>query len=1297
MWTNFDVNWGTGSPPGLTSADNFSLRWTGLIDTNSWSGSDLRKVFFRITSEEGVTLVIDNKVLLDCLGTTQAAGSYNCGTNLDVKKWLTPDSLHPITIEYSDLTGPASLKLQWKIDRYQTQFGQIPNSMLQTNLGLLTVEKLQEPLFQYWIDFFKTTYSFPDDNAKARHIPDRVAVTDLDTGSVRRTDFTYNSYGQVRTLTTAAATSLAATTTYTYTNADPVSCLTSVEEADGATTDHVCNAAGDVTSSTQIVRAVTGTNHTTQQSRVTTTEYDTLGRATKVTTPWGGSTTTTYDLAGRPGTVDQELGTGAGHDTHAYTTYEYDDAGHLVEETLAEVADPANPGSEISPVVQHVYDWLDNEVRTIDERGKEWDFVYDAYRRLIQTESPSGIITQNEFRLRDGTSYKHQMTTWTPPGTSSGVPTVTSYDVLGRTTTQKTGLINASSLLYDLQNRMTRATQPSGVYSSYTYNLFGDVLTIKEFSNAVTTTNTYDAAGRLQKVDGPRPSPTDDSTNYTYDSQGRLLTATQNGITLPGGSSPGVTTTYVWNDADERIKVTQPLSTTQNLVRNWMYDPTNRTSTYADSAGTATSSHDISGMVTSISDPRGITLNLEYDNLGRRTRRYAQQGETVLDDQTYGYDLAGNQLTAKVVSSATIITSEFDDDGRLWKVYQNVSQPTTTYAYHTTTGRLASITDPAGTTSFGYDSNGLVNDITDPFSATHVAYTYDTAGRATKRTDASGLCWTQTYETGTGLPDLRRIRQNGSSCNGTILASADLGYNNAGSVTSRTETITGNSFGGAYTYTYDPAERLLTATGPAAFGSRTYAYDGAGNRTSIQVGTGTPVTTSYSDAGLPTSSSDGTTYSHDQVGNLTSIDWSGTSNDWFFTYSSWSQLTKAARTPTGSDVTYALDALDRLLSRTSSGSTASYTYQGLSEVLAKADVAGTTTTYAHTPGGPLAQRIGSTTRYYLRDQHGDVIGLANTSASLMGTTLYGPWGELLSGTGEMAASPAQGAFGFQSDLTDASTGQVDMLARLYEPTLGRFSSRDLLFGEPVDPTSLNQFVYGNLNPVTFVDPDGLRPECGACPPAVEHAAMVEWGRAQAQHVAPPPFRPVLYQTSVDRLAAVFRRAGALFRVPASVLAAVYVTEWDLDEPSTEERLGEAVIARLTCRLGANLGGWCTNRSIGSGQIRIERAQLVDADVLAIIVKIGCKGKTTCFEGDFIASHWNDGIGAGALYERLRSEPMNMLYGAAYLARLRTYHPAGTDWPTIYNQRTVIGEWNTSSQFLAGFVASQRHYAYLDSV
>lgn len=241
------------------------------------------------------------------------------------------------------------------------------------------------------------------------------------------------------------------------------------------------------------------------------------------------------------------------------------------------------------------------------------------------------------------------------------------------------------------------------------------------------------------------------------------------------------------------------------------------------------------------------------------------------------------------------------------------------------------------------------------------------------------------------------------------------------------------------------------------------------------VNTDPAVTTTYDQAGLPVSSSDGTTYSHDQVGNLTAIDRTGGTNDWLFTYSSWNKLTKAERSPGSSDVAYTLDALDRMLSRTASGSTADYTYQGAGEVLAKSVVAGMATLYAHTPGGPLAQKQGSTTRYYLRDFHGDLIGWANTSGSLVGTALYDPWGQPLSATGEMATVPPDGALRFQSDLTDASTGQVDMLTRLYEPTLVRFGVRDVLFGDPLNPLSLNLHVYGAANPVTYWDPTGMVP------------------------------------------------------------------------------------------------------------------------------------------------------------------------------------------------------------------------------
>ena len=205
----------------------------------------------------------------------------------------------------------------------------------------------------------------------------------------------------------------------------------------------------------------------------------------------------------------------------------------------------------------------------------------------------------------------------------------------------------------------------------------------------------------------------------------------------------------------------------------------------------------------------------------------------------------------------------------------------------------------------------------------------------------------------------------------------------------------------------------------------------------------------------------------------------GTANDWNLTYDSWGNTKSAAHEPTGTDVSYTLDALDRVLSRTAGGTSTSYTYQGTGEDVARSQVgAATPVHYDFTPSGPLAQRTGTdatTLRYYLRDVHGDVVATAATSGTnrVGGSILYSPWGEPGARTGEMSTSPTQGYLGFQGGLTDAATGQVDMLTRYYEPTLGRFTKRDVLFGDPGIPMSLNQFVYGQMNPVSFADPTGM--------------------------------------------------------------------------------------------------------------------------------------------------------------------------------------------------------------------------------
>lgn len=101
---------------------------------------------------------------------------------------------------------------------------------------------------------------------------------------------------------------------------------------------------------------------------------------------------------------------------------------------------------------------------------------------------------------------------------------------------------------------------------------------------------------------------------------------------------------------------------------------------------------------------------------------------------------------------------------------------------------------------------------------------------------------------------------------------------------------------------------------------------------------------------------------------------------------------------------------------------------------------------------------------------------------MKGSILYSPWGVPGTKTGELSTFPAQGHLGFQGQLTDALTGQVDMLTRYYEPTLGRLDTRDVLFGDPTDPSSLNLHVYGVDNPLSYTDPTGMSGKKGGAGP-----------------------------------------------------------------------------------------------------------------------------------------------------------------------------------------------------------------------
>lgn len=339
---------------------------------------------------------------------------------------------------------------------------------------------------------------------------------------------------------------------------------------------------------------------------------------------------------------------------------------------------------------------------------------------------------------------------------------------------------------------------------------------------------------------------------------------------------------------------------------------------------------------------------------------------------------------------------------------------------------------------------------------------YDPAGRPDTRSTGS-LTWTRTYEGVTG-----RIASQEVASGAQTIASFDLGYDEAGNVTSKDAFVEGLSASeqGAWSYSYDGTGRMTSATHPAGE-TTTYGWDGAGNRTSVKVGTAPAEVTTYDQAGLPQSATGGITYTHDDAGNLIGIDRSGDAEDLALSYDAWGRTTLAVP-GTEDPASFELDALGRVVLRTQGTEETAYVYAGKGESPAKVAVTGDAETlFAHAPSGPLAQQVGmGDPRLLITDLHTDVVGLADPSGTAEGARSFSPWGEV-------REHGMDSPLGYQGDLTDPSSGLVDMGTRLYAPSLGRFTARDVLFGDPEQPLTLNQYAYTSGSPIRYTDPTGM--------------------------------------------------------------------------------------------------------------------------------------------------------------------------------------------------------------------------------
>ena len=541
------------------------------------------------------------------------------------------------------------------------------------------------------------------------------------------------------------------------------------------------------------------------------------------------------------------------------------------------------------------------------------------------------------------------------------------------------------------------------------------------------------------------------TTSYGYDSAGNLTS-----ITPPIG--PGLGAETITNDADSRPHIiTQcvgPYNCSSSQTATISYDSMDRITKIVSTGPSATTTvqyvYDKDGNVYQRIDPQGTTT-YTVDALNRITNE-ADPGSV---SYSYAYDAASN------------LTCFSDAGGHTSYAYDGLNQLTGMYEQDPSCGADSSTHH----TTFAYDNDHQLTTITYP-SGVNINYGLDpTTGRI-----------------------LSVITRNGG---GTILHSDAYTFTSGSHDTALIQSLT-DTVGSATSttsYGYDALNRLLTATTTGSNpSSYAYALDGAGNRTSQTVNpTGsTGGTTSYYDyypgnllqcvmttnaACSGNSSTMLRQYYYDQAGRETEIDGYGDPTDTYFTYNNADQTT-GIQSPYGTSQTLSYLGTGQNDLTAFGANTLQNSQLGLTE---QTNSNGSSY-YARTPQGQLIdERLpGGTDDNPIYDAQGDIIGLTNSSGSLVQTITYGPYGENENATGTLAYSATNDPFLFQggyhtpggsAGAGNVPNGLYHFGSRYYDPTAGRWTQQDPA-NQAQSSTQNDRYSFGGDDPVNESDPTG---------------------------------------------------------------------------------------------------------------------------------------------------------------------------------------------------------------------------------
>jgi RHS repeat-associated protein len=577
----------------------------------------------------------------------------------------------------------------------------------------------------------------------------------------------FNEYGSPTSVTRAAETSSASTSSYEYNGSDELMVMT---DPNKHKTEYGYDEAGDRTSEKDA------------NGNEKKWKYDSTHDIETETTPEGETTTIKRNSHGDPEVIERP----APGSTTQMTTYKYASNGDVESMT-----DP------LEHTWKYEYDSYGDRKSEIDPEGNKRTWEYNEDSQETSTVSPRGNVTggkPTEFTTKTERDAQGRALKVTDP---LGHTTKYTYDGDGNVETTIDGNSRTTKYTYDADNELTKTEAPNKAVTETEYDSMGQVKSQTDGNKHVTkyvrnlleeveeevnplgkkTLKEYDAAGNLVKLTDPKGR----ATTYTYDLANRL-------IEVSYSSGNPSTVKYEYNKDGDRTKMTDGTGTT-----TYTYDQLDRmTESENGHKEVAKYEYNLGNRRTKITYPNTKAVERAYDKDGRlekvtdwnkneTTFKYSadsQLEKTVFpsatkDEDIYAYNDADQMSEVKIKKGSETLGSLVytrDNDGQVKKTTSKGLPGTeVTEGTYDENNRLTKY----GSTEYKYDS---ANNPTKEGSSTNtynggdqlekgtgVKYTYDELGERTKTTPEKGPATTYGYDQAGNLLSAERPKEGGTS------------------------------------------------------------------------------------------------------------------------------------------------------------------------------------------------------------------------------------------------------------------------------------------------------------------------------------------------------------------------------------------------------------------------------------------------------------------------------------------------------------------------------------------------------